>query len=101
MIWDSSVFSNNCNTRLTAMVRPEAKEPVEEALSATLRHLGIRENPSHTHLFQAEQAIPQFEVGHAQKMEQLLAKARGIPMLGNYFQGASVEAAISRSRSAI
>lgn len=100
MIWDSVVFPKD-NTRLTAMVRPEAKNPLEVALEATHRHLGIQEKPSRSHLFRAEGAIPQFEVGHAKKIAELKMRAKGITLLGNYFEGASVEAAIARSKSLV
>lgn len=101
MIWDSAVFPRDEKTRLTAMVRPEIGNPTEVALEATRRHLGIHAKPTQTHLFRAEGAIPQFEVGHAKKIAELEARAKGIVLLGNYFQGASVEAAIARSKSLV
>jgi oxygen-dependent protoporphyrinogen oxidase len=65
-IFDSSIFPEQSirgETRLTAMVRPEEKEPLEAVLSAFAAHLGIRAKPIYSSTFLAKNAIPQFEVG--------------------------------------
>lgn len=84
VIFDSTIFPEqniSSETRLTAMIRPEEKEPLSAAFSALQRHLGINENPIHKSLFFAERAIPQLEVNcHA-----------------NY--GVSVDACIERAKS--
>jgi len=82
MIWDSAIFpqQNQGNeTRLTAMVREEEKEPLQAALRALALHLGIKAQLSHSSLFYAQNAIPQFEVG------------------GPFSEGISVEDCIRRS----
>ncbi len=96
MIWDSIVFRRQQGI-VTAMVRPEAKDPVAVALKAMERHLNVREKPAQTALFIAKDAIPQFEVGHAQKLALLEKRAGAVVLLGNYFEGASVEATLARS----
>ncbi|MBX7067538.1 MAG: protoporphyrinogen oxidase [Parachlamydiales bacterium] len=66
VIFDSAIFpqqNRTSETRLTAMVRPEEKEPLKAALNALERHLGINAQPVHTSTFLAKNAIPQFEVG--------------------------------------
>jgi oxygen-dependent protoporphyrinogen oxidase len=66
VIFDSAVFPQQnqpSETRLTAMVRPEEKEPLQAALNALSRHLGITAQPDHSSTFLAKNAIPQFEVG--------------------------------------
>jgi protoporphyrinogen/coproporphyrinogen III oxidase len=66
VIFDSAIFpqqNRTSETRLTAMVRPEETEPLQAALSAVERHLGISSEPIHTSTFLAKSAIPQFEVG--------------------------------------
>lgn len=68
MIWDSSIFPQQNvrgETRLTAMIRAEEKEPLQTALWAAEQHLGIRAAPLFTATFYAKNAIPQFEVGCA------------------------------------
>jgi len=66
VIFDSSIFpeqNKQGQTRLTAMVRAEEKEPLKAVLSALDRHLHIKDEPSFSSSFLAIDAIPQFEVG--------------------------------------
>lgn len=66
VLFDSSIFpqQNRLNeTRLTAMLKKEEKEPLRAALKALERHLGISTEPDYTSFYLAENAIPQFEVG--------------------------------------
>jgi oxygen-dependent protoporphyrinogen oxidase len=84
-IFDSSIFpeqnSRPQETRITSMVRPEEPHPVEAALHAARRHLGIASVPLYASAHLAENAIPQFEVGCA------------------YSAGISVDASIQRGHS--
>lgn len=66
VIFDSAIFpsqNHSRETRLTAMVRYEEKEPLQAVLPALERHLGIKASPDHSSVFLAKNAIPQFEVG--------------------------------------
>jgi oxygen-dependent protoporphyrinogen oxidase len=66
MVFDSCIFpelNTDGETRLTAMIRPEEKEPLQTALDAAQNHLGIIAKPIYTSTFFAKNAIPQFEVG--------------------------------------
>jgi len=66
MVFDSAIFpqQNRGNeTRLTAMIRSEAPNPVEVALSALEEHQKIKKVPIYTSHFLAKEAIAQFEVG--------------------------------------
>lgn len=80
VIFDSSIFPQQ-NLKgeicLTAMVRAEEKQPLQAALNALERHLGLY-YPIYSSLFFAHNAIPQFEVGC------------------NYKEGISVDACIER-----
>lgn len=79
VIFDSAIFPKpNKETRLTAMVRAEEERPLEAALSACKRHLGLEAAPVYTSCFFAKNAIPQMEVGC------------------NYTGGVSVDACIQR-----
>ncbi|HSX26424.1 MAG TPA: protoporphyrinogen oxidase [Chlamydiales bacterium] len=96
MVWDSSIFPEQCpGTRFTAMVRGE--KPIPIALEALHRHLGIKKIP--IYISSTTGSIPQFEVGHAQRIAQLEAKAhlKGLILLGNYLSGVSVEDCIQRT----
>jgi oxygen-dependent protoporphyrinogen oxidase len=97
-IWDSSVFPSPGKTRVTSMIQGE--NPLEIALDAMTRHLNILAQP-HVH-FVTEAYIPQFEVGHHQKIQTFLTevnrKFQGkVKVVGNYLTGASVEACVAAS----
>lgn len=86
VIFDSAIFPQQnrmLETRLTAMLRPEEKDPLKAALNALERHLGITAQPVHSSTFLAKNAIPQFEVGC------------------KYTDGVSVEACIQRANRII
>lgn len=100
MIWDSAVFpqqNKDRETRLTAMVRFEEPDPVRAALQGASFHLNIREEPNSFSLFQAQEAIPQYVVGHSDKVRNFEKKKPSWTFLGNYLEGVSVEACIHRS----
>lgn len=85
-IFDSSIFPQQNignETRLTAMLRAEEKEPLKAALQTLERHLGITAQPIYSSTFYAQNAIPQFEVGC------------------NFAGGLSVDACIARGRALI
>jgi oxygen-dependent protoporphyrinogen oxidase len=102
MVWDSEIFSSETQTRLTAMIREESKDPLGDALHALKCHLGIEGQPDYISFHLAFRAIPQFEVGHDEKIAQFEAEvSKRFPYLsltGNYLNGASLEACVARSR---
>lgn len=66
VVFDSEIFpqqNQRSETRLTAMVRGEEKEPLRAALTALERDLGLTNTPDYTTTFFADRAIAQFEVG--------------------------------------
>ncbi len=66
VVFDSAIFpeqNRGQETRLTAMVRAETERPLEAALSALERHLGLCHKPVYVSAFFAQNAIPQMEVG--------------------------------------
>ncbi len=100
MVWDSFIFPQQDEQpvfRMTAMVRPETENPILAAIDAARRHLGIGGEPLHTSVFQAREAIPQYETGHSIKAALLEEKHPSLTFLGNAFEGVSVEACICRS----
>lgn len=63
-IFDSAIFPQQGEkTRLTVMVREEESKPLDAALNAIDRHLGLKVAPIYSSLFFAKDAIPQPEVG--------------------------------------
>ncbi len=104
MIWDSSVFPQQNlqnETRLTAMVREEEKDPLNRTLNAARQHLDIQKEPLKCSISHAIQAIPQFEVGYWQKISLFEKQAYPLILLGNYIEGVSVEDCIQRSKRMI
>ncbi|MES2273139.1 MAG: protoporphyrinogen oxidase [Chlamydiota bacterium] len=103
MIFDSSIFPEHCGsaTRLTAMIRKEEPRPLEAALEAAKRHLGIDGAPLDASVFFAKDAIPLFEVGYWQKIAHFEARLQKafphLHLLGNYFENVSVEGCIERA----
>lgn len=101
MVWDSEIFPGGSETRLTAMIREESEAPVEDALDALRRHLGIEEKPEFISSHFALRAIPQFEVGHKEKIarfeETIARQFPHVLLTGNYLDGASLEACVARS----
>ncbi|HAB98508.1 MAG TPA: protoporphyrinogen oxidase [Parachlamydiales bacterium] len=102
MVWDSEIFGEEKQTRLTAMVREESMDPVGDALGALKRHLEIEQRPDYVTYQLAEKAIPQFEVGHEEKMAHFEREAAKrfphLSLVGNYWAGASLEACVARAR---
>jgi len=112
VVFDSSVFSEHNRrreeTRLTIKMeetgRTEEKY-IEAALKGIRRHLGISRVPQAISFKRAQRAIPQYGVGHLDKMAQLKQRLhRELPSLhlvGNYLQGVSVDACIARAKEAV
>jgi oxygen-dependent protoporphyrinogen oxidase len=102
MVWDSEIFAGEEKTRLTAMLREESTHPVQDALDALRHHLKIDAAPDYVSSHFALQAIPQFEIGHEERMivfeREVKKKFPSLLLAGNYFTGASLEACLERSR---
>lgn len=117
-IWDSSVFPQQNlfseETRLTvliggvhraALLANGSSSLVAIAKNALMRHLNIDQPPDAIHVSIAKQAIPQYIVGHKQKMEKiqqaLAEKFPSIRYLGNAACGVSVIDCIESAASLI
>lgn len=107
MVWDSSAFpqqnQNPEETRITVMLGG-SKNPETYALSnqecltlardALSKHLNIQEEPTAIHIERARQAIPQYIVGHTQKVASINKLAGELSprltLLGSAFGGISL-----------
>lgn len=106
-VWDSHVFPQQNRqteeTRITVMLK-EATEVKSLALAkdALWRHLGIERTPDASVAFLAKNAIPQFEVGHANKLaafeKQLSQTFPQVGVVGNYLESISVSGCLDRSK---
>jgi oxygen-dependent protoporphyrinogen oxidase len=93
-IWDTNIFPVPGQTKVTSMVR--GKDPIHIALDAMKRHLNIARPPDAISVREAE--IPQYEVGHHLKIAEFEKKVgKRVVLVGNYLEGASVEACVARA----
>ncbi len=112
VVFDSSVFPrHNCKdqeTRLTIKLRDSGlseEKYVDAALRGIRRHLGISARPKSISFKYVPLAIPQFGVGHLEKMLDLKNRfSQQLPnchLVGNYLQGVSVDACVARAKEAV
>lgn len=104
-LWDSSIFENRapeghvllrsmmggaCFPEYIALPEREIERRVREDLKATM---GIRELPSFVRIFRHEKAIPQYTVGHAERLraiEERLKLSPGLLLTGNSYRGVGI-----------
>jgi protoporphyrinogen/coproporphyrinogen III oxidase len=112
VVFDSSVFSTHNRsaqeTRLTIKLMDNGcseEKYVAAALKGIRTHLGISRLPKAISFKHALRAIPQYGVGHLEKMADLKARfGHRLPrcqLIGNYLQGVTVDACIERAREAV
>jgi len=111
-VWNSSLFPGRApdgQVLLTSFVggatNPQASSLSTEELVRTVHQelaplLGISQQPSFSSALIYEQAIPQFNMGHAEKVRLLLELQSNHPNLwltGNYLRGPSLGACIEQA----
>ncbi len=112
VVFDSSVFSEHNRrdqeTRLTIKLEDNGRSEekyVDAALKGIRRHLGISRMPKAISFKRAQRAIPQYGVGHLEKMGELKncfrKKLPNCHLVGNYLQGVSVDVCIERAKEAV
>ena len=112
VVFDSSVFPEHNRkdqeTRLTIKLEDNGRSEekyVDAALKGIRRHLGISRMPKAISFKRALRAIPQYGVGHLEKMAELKARfCKKLPnchLVGNYLQGVSVDICIARAKEAV
>lgn len=106
MVWDSAVFPEHnrgkSQTRLTVMMSGAVKEAETLARAAVKEHLKIEAEPDFVSVHVAHQAIPQYRVGHVERVAALTQKlSKSYPMitlLGSSFYSVSVNDCIAHSK---
>ncbi len=105
MVWDSSIFERKqgaYSTIITAMVRGNQVGVEDHVKSALERHLGCSASFDFIESYLAKEAIPQFEVGYAKRLKEVLASLKEkfprLALTGNYIEGASVDACIRHAK---
>jgi len=112
-IWSSSLFPNRApqgEALLTSFIGgatdPHAinlddHELLAHAGSGLEQTMGIRAEPHFHHITRIAQAIPQYTIGHAARLEAIAdgtQKLPGIFLTGSYFRGISVADTIAHAR---
>jgi len=102
VVFDSSVFPDqSTGTRLTVMIRGQVNNPVDVAMRSLNKHLKIETTPDVYHVHKAQHAIPQYLVGHLDKVSKIqeLIKEKQLPLslLGSTFKGVSVNDCIANA----
>lgn len=111
-LFDSSIFPNRApegyvllRTMIGGRRAPELsmlpdEKLIDTALSELKPLLDIKGQPEFIKIFRWERAIPQYELGHEEKlslMEQILSKFPGVYLTGNAYRGVSVNDCIENS----
>jgi protoporphyrinogen/coproporphyrinogen III oxidase len=111
-VWNSSLFPNRApegHVLLTSFVGgatdPSAVSLTESELVSTVHRelasvLGISQPPSFSHVHAWQRAIPQYNVGHMQHMNQLTQiqnKHQSIRLIGNYLRGPALGACVEQA----
>lgn len=112
VVFDSSVFPEHNRgaqeTRLTIKLEDTSRDEeasIDAALRGIRRHLGISQIPQSISFKRAYQALPQYGVGHLEKMNEIKSCVREkLPrcyLVGNYLNGVSVNMCIARAKEAV
>ena len=114
-LWDSSMFENRapdnkvllrsmmggaCFPEYVTLSDDEVVARVRRDLKATM---GIEASPSFVRVFRHEQAIPQYTVGHGQRLdalERLLKVHPGLILTGNSYRGIGLNDCVAAAQRA-
>lgn len=108
VVFDSNLFPQQNSapheTRLTVML-PVGGDEKTRAQNALARHLQIYQTPDYIQSTRIANAIPQFELGHAARIEKLkravLDFSPRLHLVGNFLVGPSVNDAVASSRDCL
>jgi len=107
VLFDSKMFTQK-NTLITVMTRgvshsDEALRRIAKRVS--ISHLKIPKEPDHFSYNKIKWAIPQYHLGHKEKVESLLIsvkqEAEGVHLVGNYLEGSSINDCIKNAREKV
>jgi oxygen-dependent protoporphyrinogen oxidase len=112
VVFDSSVFLEHNRrpeeTRLTIKLEEKGRTEekyVDMALSGIRRHLNISQMPKAVSFKRAANAIPQYGVGHLDKMSELKTQfCKKLPrcqLVGNYLEGVSVDQCVALAKKTV
>jgi protoporphyrinogen/coproporphyrinogen III oxidase len=110
MVWDSCVFPQQSlsadETRLTVMMGGTRMSGFSDctesgflasALEAVKNHLNIDVEPDQVNVSLAENAIPQYPIGHLKKLEKLQSISPHLTIVGSSFEGVAVNDCVAKA----
>lgn len=112
VVFDSTIFPEHnrstYETRITIKLEETGRSEekvIEAALKGIRRHLGVSQIPKSISFKRAHRAIPQYGVGHLEKMAELnhqfSKKHPQCRLVGNYLDGVSVDNCIARAKKTV
>ncbi len=110
VVFNSNIFPQQSmhkeETRLTVKLRRSnllEQEAISISLTALKKHLNIDRSPDFASVVRVENAFPQFEVGHLDRMvafeERMEREYPRLRVAGNFLYGVGVNDCIARARS--
>lgn len=114
-LWDSSIFEDRApeghvllRSMLGGACFPEYVERSDEEVERRVREdlkttMGIKESPSFVRIFRHEKAIPQYTVGHGERLralEELLKARPGLILTGNSYRGIGLNDCVAAANRA-
>ncbi len=118
VVWDSCIFAEHSSSpeqqRFTVMIGGEHMPDFSAygvrdfeimARDALARHLGIEVDPDYVQVHAARGSIPQYTLGHAARVAQIKKRLESlssrISLLGNCFDGISVNESIANAQKVV
>ena len=113
-VWDSSIFSHRApdgHTLIRVLVGggrdPEAAALADGDLISAVRHdlesmFGIRSSPAFVHVIRQVPGLPQYTVGHVDRLARIdacLERHEGLRLTGNSYRGLALNACIENAAS--
>ena len=77
----------------------EDRDLIDTAVATLQRYVGQKISPTFRHIVRCREAIPQYELGHKQRMQRitdLLSSSPGLRLCGNSYEGIAVTAQLGR-----
>jgi oxygen-dependent protoporphyrinogen oxidase len=114
-LWDSSIFTHRAaegkvllRSMMGGATNPEAVQLTDEQVQILVqadleRIMGITCTPEFVRIFRHKRAIPQYVVGHAQRLdaiEKALAQHPAIILTGNAYRGIGLNDCVANARKA-
>ncbi len=115
-LWDSSMFEERAPGGMALLrsmaggaCRPELMELPDSELLQRVRDdlqaaMGITQPPCFSRIIRHQQAIPQYTVGHAKRLEAIEGRLSGLPGLlltGNAFKGVGLNDCVAASQATV